>query len=255
MLQRYEIKSRARGRYQNQYYWTIVLSGGLYLLILYLMSGSFFPRDVNYTVTYSGFSVQTAQNMGVLGVVCFLLCLLVGTVLVTGLCSYYLRIWRGDFVQLTTPLQAFYDYGRRLGGMLYMALFLFLWTLLFVIPGIVKAYSYFCTPYILADCKNVPPTKALELSKKMMYGNKGKVFVAQLSFLGWILLMALVAGVAAGVVGWMSGSAASVVGAVVVFAVEVLFLFPYTQLTMAGYYDEIKRDALARGVVSPADFE
>ena len=60
--------------------------------------------------------------------------------------------------------------------------------MLLVVPGIVKAYAYRLTPYILADCPRVSATGALEISMRMTQGHKWEIFVMELSFLGWNLL-------------------------------------------------------------------
>lgn len=97
---------------------------------------------------------------------------------------------------------------------------LWLLLLLLLIPAIIKSYSYFCTPYILADSPNVAAMDALSLSKKMMEGYKWKLFVAQLTFLGWFLLCGITFGIL-----W------------------IFYVGPYYNATMAGFYDEIKEQA------------
>ncbi len=79
-------------------------------------------------------------------------------------------------------------YLRRVGGMAWMELFIFLWSLLFGIPGIVKSYSYAMTPYILAKYPEIPAKEALRLSMKIMDGRKATLFVIHLSFIGWAIL-------------------------------------------------------------------
>ena len=64
----------------------------------------------------------------------------------------------------------------------------FLWSLLFVIPGIIKSYEYCMVPYILAENPHISSEKAFELSKLMTRGEKWKIFVLQLSFFGWYFL-------------------------------------------------------------------
>ena len=65
---------------------------------------------------------------------------------------------------------------------------IFLWSLLFIIPGIIKAYEYCMVPYILAENPQISSKRAFELSKQMTKGEKWKIFVLGLSFYGWILL-------------------------------------------------------------------
>lgn len=77
-----------------------------------------------------------------------------------------------------------------------VALFTFLWSLLFVIPGIVKAYSYSLSMYILAENKGKPALECINESKAMTNGHKMDLFVLNLSFIGWILLGCITFGLA-----------------------------------------------------------
>ena len=65
---------------------------------------------------------------------------------------------------------------------------IFLWSLLFVIPGIIKSYEYCMVPYILAENPQISCERAFELSRKMTKGEKWKIFVLDLSFIGWRIL-------------------------------------------------------------------
>ena len=71
----------------------------------------------------------------------------------------------------------------------------FLWTLLLIVPGIIKSYAYSLVPYILNDNPEMNSKEALDLSEKMMDGHKGELFVLQLSFIGWELLGILTLGI------------------------------------------------------------
>lgn len=126
--------------------------------------------------------------------------------------------------------RGFDNVGRKIGGYLWMWLWLFLWLLVFYIPGFVKALSYSMTPFILADMPNVPAKDALKLSMRMMNGHKWDLFVLYLSFFGWILLSSLTFGI-----------------------LTILYVSPYMQLAMAGFYDEVKQDAINRGILVPAE--
>ena len=119
---------------------------------------------------------------------------------------------------------------RKLGGMWWEALWVFLWSLLLIVPGIVKSYAYFMNPYILADCPNVTAQESLKLSMRMTQGHKGKLFVMHLSFIPWALLSIVTLGILA-----------------------IVFVGPYAQTTMAGYYVELRDLALANGVIKPEE--
>lgn len=150
--------------------------------------------------------------------------------LVIGLNFFSVAMYRGDATSLEDIFREGFDnFGRKLGGYLWMELFIYLWSLLFVIPGIIKAISYALTPYILADCKNVRATDALKLSMRMMEGHKWEYFVLGLSFIGWMLLTFLTCGL-----------------------LYVFYVGPYMNNTFAGYYAERKAAALAEGTVTQA---
>lgn len=150
--------------------------------------------------------------------------------LVIGLNFFSVAMYRGDATSLEDIFREGFDnFGRKLGGYLWMELFIYLWSLLFVIPGIIKAISYALTPYILADCKNVRATDALKLSMRMMEGHKWEYFVLGLSFIGWMLLTSLTCGL-----------------------LYVFYVGPYMNNTFAGYYAERKAAALAEGTVTEA---
>ena len=140
----------------------------------------------------------------------------------------YSEIWQGRKAQVVDFLnESFDNFGRKLGGMLWMTLWVILWTLLFYIPGIVKAFSYAMTPYILARYPNVPAKQALRISMRAMHGHKLDLFVFSLSFLGWALRSALTGGI-----------------------LYVLYVGPYLQIAQAGAFEDILDDAIARGAVS-----
>ena len=82
-------------------------------------------------------------------------------------------------------------YVNVVGTMLLMNLFIFLWGLLLVIPGIYKAYEYRMIPYLLAEDPNLNFSEAKRLSSEMMYGEKWDAFVLDLSFILWHFLSSL----------------------------------------------------------------
>lgn len=84
--------------------------------------------------------------------------------------------------------EGFQDYWRVFVPMLLRDVFVTLWSLLLVIPGIMKAYSYRMVPYIIKDHPELAPMEVLAYSENMMRGHRWQSFVMDLSFLGWILL-------------------------------------------------------------------
>ena len=109
-------------------------------------------------------------------------------------------------------------YLRNVWGMFLMFIFVFLWSLLFLIPGIIKAYSYAMTPYILKDYPELSANQAINLSRKMMKGHKLDLFILQLSFIGWGILTLFTAGIG------------------------TLWLMPYMMTAQAAFYQDIKNE-------------
>lgn len=152
-------------------------------------------------------------------------------VIIIGANFAFLRIYRGEKVDVTALFSKFSgQYLRCLGGYWWMALFAWLWSMLFVIPGIIKGLSYMMTPYILAECPNVPAKEALKLSMRMTKGHKGKLFVVGLSFIGWLMLSSLTFGI-----------------------LLIVYVGPYMQCTWAGYYEELREEAFRTGAISPEE--
>ena len=96
-------------------------------------------------------------------------------------------------------------------------LFIWLWSLLFIVPGIIKSYEYRLVPYIVSENPTMNFRDALAESKKLMKGNKWRAFVLDLSFIGWELLSALSFGLAG-----------------------IFFVDPYKASTDAALYESIK---------------
>lgn len=84
---------------------------------------------------------------------------------------------------------------RNVGALFLSGLFIALWSMLFVIPGIIKLYSYRMVPYILAEDPEIGANEAITRSREMMNGHKWNAFVLDLSFIGWALLSGLTFGI------------------------------------------------------------
>ncbi len=103
-------------------------------------------------------------------------------------------------------------------------MYVFLWSLLLVIPGIIKTYEYMMIPYILAENPDIDSKEAFAMSKQMMAGNKWKAFVLELSFFGWILLSTLTCGM-----------------------LSIFWVNPYMYMTLAELYVALKEITYGAG--------
>ena len=142
-----------------------------------------------------------------------------------GLYLYYIVLIRekaGDF-NLLFKAFSFSEknlglFGKTLGLYLLMSLYIFLWTLLLIVPGIIAAYSYRIAFYLMIDNPEIGVSEALKQSKEMMYGYKSKLFCLDLSFIGWGLLCILS------------------------FGIGILWLSPYMLTSQTIFYEELRNE-------------
>ena len=111
-------------------------------------------------------------------------------------CSHFFsKNTEDNTVSLGLIKEGFGDYGRIFGTLLLRDIFITLGCILLLIPGIILAYSYRLVPYIVVDEPNLSATEALKRSKELMYGNRWKSFLLDLSFIGWHILTILTLGI------------------------------------------------------------
>ncbi len=120
------------------------------------------------------------------------------------------------------------DFVRIFLTLFLQAIYIFLWALLLIIPGIIKALSYAMTPFILRDRPDLQYNGAIELSMAMMKGHKWDLFWLYLSFIGWAFLCLFT------------------------FFIGYFWLEPYVTSTMANFYEEVKAEYEGRVFEKPA---
>jgi uncharacterized membrane protein len=155
-----------------------------------------------------------AQFIPILGI--FINLIIIGP-LVLGLSVFTLNLSRNQDARIEQLFEGFNNFVNALGTYLLMVVFIFLWMLLLIVPGIIAALSYSMAFYILADDPKVGPMEAIDKSKKMMYGYKWKLFCLYCRFIGWALLCILTLGIG------------------------FLWLGPYVMVSSAKFYDDIKQ--------------
>ncbi len=121
-----------------------------------------------------------------------------------------IKIHKANFADI---FAGFPKFGKAFAIKFFMAIYLFLWSLLLIIPAIVKSYSYAMTYYIALDNPDIAANEAITRSRQMMKGNKWRLFLLDLSFIGWWLLSVLTCGVLA-----------------------VVYVVPYTETARATFY-------------------
>ena len=128
----------------------------------------------------------------------------------------------GEILANTLHL-GFHNYWHKVWGMLWMNILITLWSLLLIIPGIIKSLSYAMTPYILEENPELTASEAIHRSRLMMHGHKFDLFWLYLSFLGWAILCLFTLGIG------------------------YFWLMPYIQTSEAAFYEEVKADYALNG--------
>ena len=140
--------------------------------------------DASVAVAVQGIDLVTLNYVGY-GLIFLIIC-----PLAVGAASAFRRLLTAGDGNVTSNMvdDTLSGYWRNVWGMLLMCIFITLWSLLLVIPGIIKSFSYAMTPYILKDYPELSANQAINLSRKMMKGHKFDLFWLYLSFIGWMIL-------------------------------------------------------------------
>ena len=143
---------------------------------------------------------------------------IVGGFVSLGLMQYNLDLIDGKEVTFGQIFSKSSLLGKALWLRLRTAIFTMLWSLLFIIPGIIKAYSYSMSGFIMAENPEMSAKEAMTVSIDMMKGNKWRLFCMEISFIGWGLLSVLTLGIG------------------------FLWLSPYMNAAYAAFYDDVSRN-------------
>jgi uncharacterized membrane protein len=159
-----------------------------------------------------------------------LLQLIIAEILSLASLNVYIKMTRSpDKVPFSSFIEGFNNWGRAVLGSLWQLLWTWLWSMLFIIPGIIKYISYSQMFFIIAEYDNISVSKAMRISKIITRGHKWDLFVMGLSFFGWILLNILTLGL------------------------SELFTGPYIKLSFVNAYHGMLKEAVTTGAIRPED--
>ena len=231
MWERSYIKERAKHVLKNKYWKAFIVS-----LVIALAGGGYSNIDgfdiISHGNIDSYINKQVLTIISILLVFLMLLRVLIGYLLEVGGRKFFIEAAEGKKTNIEC-LGYYFKENRYINVLLTMLLtyvYIFLWTLLFIIPGVEKSYEYRFVPYILADNSYIEKNRAMEISNEMTMNHKLDIFVLDLSFIGWYLL----------------GTLALFVG--------VLFVYPYEAATNAELYLILRQDIIKREIVSSSEF-
>lgn len=215
---RIRIKENGKLHYQNNKWQNVLV-----ILINTLIVGG-----VQVVVNLSGDDWVLAMFMSLVSIA---VSLLVVNIITMGTMTWFHRAIKTEGLKMEEMFWPFKeDYGGNVLMMFLISLYTALWSMLFVVPGIVKGYSYSLAMYIKSENPNIPASKAIELSTRMTNGHKMDLFVLDMSFIGWAILSAFTLNI-----------------------LGILYVMPYQYAAKAFAYEEIKEEALANQIVSEAE--
>ena len=142
--------------------------------------------------------------------------LILGGPFTVGMMEFYKRADKNDNPSVENIGSGFNNFGNAMVAFILSTIFIMLWSLLLIIPGIIKSYAYAMTFYLVNKDSSLSGKEAIALSQKMMKGYKWKLFVLQLSFIGWILLDMLTFGL-----------------------LGIFYVTPYMQQSFYNFYDKV----------------
>ena len=227
MWTRAMLKTNARAALKKNYVNVVIAS-----LIFAFISGAFGSSSAgnrgassftagNLSKDFISFLTMILGIIIIIGIIGILLTIFVFNPLKVGVQKFFIENHYSNS-GLSSLLWAFKtNYSNTVKTMFLMQVYLFLWSLLFAIPGIIKSYSYRLVPYILADNPDMNSDDAITLSREMMNGQKFEVFVLDLSFFLWWILSAITFNIAG-----------------------ILYVFPYIYATDAELYLAIKNGSV-----------
>lgn len=178
-----------------------------------LAAGQYLPIQINYASSIYEF--------------------LVSGPLICGLYMFLLAYFRSRKIDYGLTFEGFSMFGKSFVLYLLFSVKVFLWSLLFVIPGIIAVFRYSMCFYLRVDHPEWSATECINESKRLMNGNKGKLFCLQFSFIGWYLL----AGIISGIVTYFSASGIIGVVIFIIASIPAVVVDLYSGMAEAAFYE------------------
>lgn len=231
MWTRADLKMRGKQAFRKNY-WPAVLVAFVMSIFAAIGGSSGAAQGISDGYNSGGteavaVSIVLASVATLGGLITLALSIFVGNALEVGGCRFFITN-QSEQARAATLGYVFKcgNYGNVILIMFLRGLYTFLWSLLFIIPGIVKSYEYRMVPYILAENPGMNRQEAFLISKKMMMGQKWNTFVLDLSFIGWRILEALTFGI-----------------------LRIFYVEPYVQATNAELYAYNRSIAYQNGYI------
>ena len=209
-MNRAYIKAAAREQIKGNLW---IIFGIIVMISVIAELASLITQGINRILLEGGMSDATVFIASVLA---FVINIFVAAPFEISLAKVFLNLSEGIRPKISDTFWEFNYATKSVTAMLRMFVYICLWMLLFIIPGIIMSYSYIMTPYIIAENPNASAKAAMKKSVRMMKGHKWELFVLQLSFIGWGVLTVLT------------------------FGILAIYVVPYMEASVANFYQSLK---------------
>jgi len=187
LKENYEYRSEARRQLKGK--WGMAV---LVILISWLIMQAFSSRG---WLSYTYINGQFVREYSSFNSFASLVSLILSGPIAYGVATYFMKVVRNGEPLLEDMFGGFKYFVNTFLVNLVTEILIVLWSLLFIIPGIVAALSYSMAYYIMNDNPGITCMEAINQSKEMMRGHKGKLFMLILSFIGWAFLSLFTLGI------------------------------------------------------------
>lgn len=195
-------------------------------------------ENQSFTPTTNNANIPSRLNLGISSSALSILGTILSPLLITLLGFYVMFVRRNpeDELNLGQEIGNLFkhsfngSYIKKLVVYILRNIFTALWSMLFIVPGVVYHYSSYFAFQLMYEHPNLKPTEALKLSKKIVKGNRTELFLLDLSFIPWYLLCGVTVGIAS------------------------IYVIPYVMTTQALYYENFRIRALSEGRITEDDF-
>jgi uncharacterized membrane protein len=187
-------------------------------LIAWFLGGLIVSVAVSGSITVDGkrYSLPSVQgwliNLLHISVILSIVQFVIGGVVRQGYATYLLKQYDGCVTDIKDLFSQFHRFSDGFCLKLLEGIFVILWSLLLLIPGLIASLSYSMAPFIMAENENMTASEALTASKELMDGHKWELFCLSFSFIGWEILSGFT------------------------FGIGALFLIPYMNAAYAAFY-------------------
>ena len=234
MFDRIKYKNFAKIQLKNRFKIPVlmVLFTGLILIFLSIPQALNDSASINQEVSLNSFytSVDIPFQQNLVNDISNILTFIVSCIFSVATAFVYMKMSKSpDKIFFSDFIEGFSLWKKGILSGLWQSLWIFLWSLLFFIPGIIKSYAYSQSFYLLTEYPKLSVTQALKVSMKITNESKWELFILDLSFIPWILLGAITAGIA------------------------FFYVIPYYQMTKINAYHALLKDAVEKGIISKSD--